>query len=267
MKYVVNSVCFTGNFQKPLISQIGFVFSVNIDLFRVSVMRWRPQATSSSGKKTHLSFSLHLAILSLGLSHMCYFLFPQGNFEEIKKFANAGICHWVFSSAFGRDPSGPSSAVWVIVQHHISKMRLLWKKYMSVLSSCRDEPGNAPGHNCIFLPWAVVCTVYICWCHGMGQMMDREKKEDPGSSTQEDLQPLLIFDVDVVQYDSQVFSLYPDWWLKKKTEQRVWIELELLFRISCHQSFVEKVVVLFNLWTFSWRPNENSKSAVSLWKH
>lgn len=70
---------------------------------------------------------------------------------------------------------------------------------------------------------------------GMGQVMDREKEEEgsSGPSAQEFIwlvcMDLLIFGVDDVQYESSIFFLYPDWWLKcqKLTEQRVWIKLEL----------------------------------------
>lgn len=32
----------------------------------------------------------------------------------------------------------------------------------------QDESGSAPGHNCIFLPGAVACTMHICWYHRYG---------------------------------------------------------------------------------------------------
>lgn len=77
MKYVVNSVCFTGNFQKPLISPIYFVFSVNIGLFRVSVMRWRSQATSSSGKKNLTCLSVCTLPSSPWDFHICVIAFSH----------------------------------------------------------------------------------------------------------------------------------------------------------------------------------------------
>lgn len=79
-----------------------------------------------------------------------------------------------------------------------------------------------------FFPHGQSCALCIsAGTVGMGQMVDREKKEDTGSSAQEDLWPLhmdlLIFGVDVVQHASRVFSLYPlsRFKRKKTTEQRV----------------------------------------------
>lgn len=143
----------------------------------------------------------------------------------MEKLENGAICSRVLSSAFGRGPSGPSSAVWLIVQHYMSKMQLLWEKYVSVLSYCRDEPGNTPGHNCIFLPWAVVCTMCICWYQGygpgdgQGEGRGRKNWTIRTRSYMASTYGFVILGVDDVQYESSVFFLYPDWWLNVKKWQ------------------------------------------------
>lgn len=85
---------------------------------------------------------------------------------------------------------------------------------------------------------------------GMGQVMDREKEEEgsPGPSAQEFIwlvrMDLLIFGVDVVQYEASIFFLYPDRWLKcqKMTEQRVWIKLDLYSEFHVTNLLWEKLV-------------------------
>lgn len=152
--------------------------------------------------------------------------------------ADRGIYSWVLSSAFGRGPSGPSSAIWLTLQRCMTKRPLPWQKYMSPLFCCREELSIVPEHNYVFPPWVVVlCALCVsAGAMGVGRMMDREKEEEgsPGSSAQDAIWPahvdLLIFGVHLFQHQSWVFfslSSLTNKTSRKTTEQRVWVKLEL----------------------------------------
>lgn len=215
------------------------------------MMRWRPQATSGSGKTFSWPPTCTLSSLSLGLSHIAI------SHREIWRNQrnlqlSAFFCFW----------QGP---FWPFLSSMTDCAALYEQNAIALEKNTRLSCPTA-GTNLVMLQGIIAffshgqsCALCICisaGTMGVGQLMDREREEEgsPGSPVQEAIWPvrmdLLIFGVDVGQYESWVFVLYPDWWLKFKKNDRTKSlnRTGTLFWISQHWSFVEKVGVLFNLW-------------------
>lgn len=87
----------------------------------------------------------------------------------------------------GLQTFGPSSALWLTVQHYMSKMQLPWKKYMSILSYCRMSLVVLQDITVFFSQGQLRALCTSAGTTGMGLMTGREKKErgSPRSSAQE----------------------------------------------------------------------------------
>lgn len=215
-------------------------------------MRWKDQVTQAKN-----SPSLQPA--------PCHPL--PGTLKQVIAFChrfwrNGVICKWrlLQLSAFLSFWQSLSSVTDCATFHEQNAIALE-KKSMSVCSSWRGEPQNAPEHHCIIPPWAGVGTVSICWDHGWGQRWAGRRKR---KEILDHLHKKMASTGGFINFwcgccpgwvmsllSVSIFLYLSVSWLKFLKMTGQWVDKTgILFSISLHPYFVEKVGVLSDSWTF-----------------